>query len=367
MNEKGFILGFSSRAKVVCRARRRNPHVTQDGSREMLTVLDGVSALGHCLPPFVIYKGKGHYMGWHLDTDDPKAKFAYSPNGWTDDELGFRWLSEHFEPHTVSSRPRLLILNGHGSHINWKFCQFALIHNIHIMCLPAHFTHLLQPLVVGVFGPLQHYYGKAADDHMRDTRTGIKKGTFWRFYRDARRQTFIPKTIQSAFRTTGVWPFNPNKVPNKVFSVTRVEQPDMPHAIFQTPRNRHQLRKQTAAAIKFAYQPPSLASSATKAKAYLSVILRLTDLAERALTAAEIAKIETQRLQEGYEGKKAAKADRRVLSKARIITGADVIRLRAEYLSRDEKRQKKKKNPTKKTPSTPIITPEVIPLSSRIC
>ena len=169
MDKRGFILGFSSRAKVICRARRRNPHITQDGSREMLTVLDGVSALGHCLPPFVIYKGKAYYMGWHLETDDPKAKFAYSPNGWTDDELGFQWLSEHFEPHTVSSRPRLLILDGHGSHINWKFCQFAITHNIHIMCLPAHSTHLLQPLDVGVFGPLQHYYGKAAANHMRDT------------------------------------------------------------------------------------------------------------------------------------------------------------------------------------------------------
>ena len=127
----------------------------------------------------------------------------------------------------------------------------------------------------------------------------------------------------------------------------------MPHAVFRTPRNRYQLRKQTAAAIKFASQPPSLASSTTKAKAYLSVILRLADLAERALTAAEIAKIETQRLREGYEGKKAAKADRRVLSKARIITGAEVIRLQAEYLLWDNKQQKKKKKPDQKNPLNP--------------
>ena len=88
-----------------------------------------------------------------------------------------------------------------------------------------------------------------------NTRTGIKKGTFWSFYRDARRQSFVPKTIKSAFRTTGVWLFNPNKVLNKVSSVTRVDQPDNLNAIFQPPRNRHQLRKQTAAAIKFASQP----------------------------------------------------------------------------------------------------------------
>jgi len=81
MDEKGFILGFSSRAKVICRAARRNPHVAQDGSCEMLTILESVSAFGTALPLFVIYKGKGHYMGWYLETYNPKARFAYSKNG----------------------------------------------------------------------------------------------------------------------------------------------------------------------------------------------------------------------------------------------------------------------------------------------
>jgi len=33
---------------------------------------------------------------------------------------------------------------------------------------PPHSTHLLQPLGVRLFAPLQKYYGKAADDHIRD-------------------------------------------------------------------------------------------------------------------------------------------------------------------------------------------------------
>ena len=75
----------------------------------MLTVLESVSALGDVLPPFVVYKGKGHYMGWHLETDDPKARFAYSKNGWTDNQLGLAWLNEHFEPKTYTKDPRLLV------------------------------------------------------------------------------------------------------------------------------------------------------------------------------------------------------------------------------------------------------------------
>jgi len=158
---------------VKCRTARYNPHLAQDGSRQRLTVLESVSAFGTAVPPFVVYKGKGHYTGWHLETNDPEARFAYSKNGWTDDQLGVAWLLEHFEPKTYTKDPRLLILDGYGSHITWHFCQFALETNIHILCLAAHPTHLLQPLDIGIFGPLQHYYGKAADIHMRNTRSRV--------------------------------------------------------------------------------------------------------------------------------------------------------------------------------------------------
>jgi len=63
MDEKGFIIGRSSRAKVVCRAGRRPPRVTQDGTQEMLTVVECCCAAQHMLPSFVILKGTAQYMG----------------------------------------------------------------------------------------------------------------------------------------------------------------------------------------------------------------------------------------------------------------------------------------------------------------
>ena len=44
MDEKGFMLGMSNRAKVICRAGRRPPRVTQDGARELITVIETVCA-----------------------------------------------------------------------------------------------------------------------------------------------------------------------------------------------------------------------------------------------------------------------------------------------------------------------------------
>ncbi|RPB03788.1 hypothetical protein L873DRAFT_1669146, partial [Choiromyces venosus 120613-1] len=173
--------------------------------------------------------------------------------------------------------------------------------NTHILCLPAHSTHLLQPLDVSIFGLLQHYYRKAADIHMQDTQTGVKKGTFWTFYHETHTLTFLPKTIQSAFQATGIVPFNPNKV---LFKVTKITTPNCPTAIFATPCNHHQLHQQALAATSFF--PSSPISSH---KSYLAVVLCLADLIECALTEVEIAKAEVQRLQEGYEGKQAVKAD----------------------------------------------------------
>jgi hypothetical protein len=117
-------------------------------------------------------------MGWHSETEDPEMVFASSPNGLTNNKLSLAWI-KHFNQYTearAKGHPRLLLMDGHGSHITLEFCGYALAHNIVLFCLPAHSTHLLQPLDVG------HYYSKAVDDHMHLTRTGIVKATFLSFY-----------------------------------------------------------------------------------------------------------------------------------------------------------------------------------------
>jgi hypothetical protein len=59
MDEKGFLLGYSSKAKVICRAGKRPPRVTQDGSREMLTVIECCNVVKYVVPSFIVFKGVG--------------------------------------------------------------------------------------------------------------------------------------------------------------------------------------------------------------------------------------------------------------------------------------------------------------------
>jgi len=101
MDEKGFVMGQAHKVKVIVRRGRRNPRYVQDGNREMVTVIECISADGRVLPPLYIYKGSSHLVGWHTNVkikDD--ATFAWSPKGWTDDKLGLEWLERNFEKYT---------------------------------------------------------------------------------------------------------------------------------------------------------------------------------------------------------------------------------------------------------------------------
>jgi hypothetical protein len=56
----------------------------------------------------------------------------------------------------------------------------AITYNTRIIpfCLPAHLTHLLQLLDVGLFGSLQKYYSNGLDARMEAGDKGVNKGDF---------------------------------------------------------------------------------------------------------------------------------------------------------------------------------------------
>jgi len=105
---------------------------------------------------------------------------AVSPNGWTDGYLGIQSLERNFGPYTRPAEgddeyTRLLIYDGHESHIIYEFVEHAYAHRIKCLCLPVHSTHLLQPLDVVTFGQYAAEYSKALDNASRRGITGVDK------------------------------------------------------------------------------------------------------------------------------------------------------------------------------------------------
>ena len=121
----------------------------QDGSREFISLLATICADGTVLAPALIYQGDTYDLQdtWLEDYDhsNEEAYFAVSKKGWTNEDLGLSWLSKLFEPATRSKAgyaKRLLIVDGHSSHVNMRFIDYCDQNNILLGILPPHSTHL---------------------------------------------------------------------------------------------------------------------------------------------------------------------------------------------------------------------------------
>ena len=142
------------------------------------------------------------------------SSVSVSPKGWTDQELGLKWLERDFERNSRPKSPgdyRLLILDGHNSHCTYQFIKFSAEHRIIIICLPSHTTHALQPCDVGVFGPLARAW-KSCVTRASQENIPITKSNLLRYYHEARSTALKATTIQSAFRKTGIHPLDRNAV-----------------------------------------------------------------------------------------------------------------------------------------------------------
>ncbi|KAJ5261124.1 hypothetical protein N7478_009036 [Penicillium angulare] len=256
-DETGFAMGLISTQKVVTRAgyygRRA---ILQPGNREWVTAIETICADGYSLPPCIVFKGQVAMAGW-FDNLPKDWRFEVSNNGWTTDEIGLRWLQKLFIPCTnsrVHGRFRLLILDGHGSHLTAKFDQICAENNIIPLCMPAHSSHLLQPLDVGCFAVLKRAYGRFISDLARVGYNHIDKFDFLDDYQRARLEVFKkPIIIQNSFIAAGLVPIDPERVLSKLNISLRTptppgSRPSSRSSQFtpKTPRTVIQLQKQAS-------------------------------------------------------------------------------------------------------------------------
>ena len=218
INEKGFLIGFIAAMKRIMSReayeKGRVRHATQDGSREFISLLACICADGTALPPALIYQGDSHDLQdtWFDDLEEgDSAYFGTSTNGWSSDAFGLRWLHQVFERHTrakAGNRRRLLIVDGHSSHVNIRFLNYCDAHRILVLILPPHSTHRLQPLDVGLFQPLATAYSKHLNNITSKSlgMVSMSKRMFWRIFKAAWKDSFTPKNIMSAFEKPGIWP-----------------------------------------------------------------------------------------------------------------------------------------------------------------
>ena len=173
-DEKGFLIGMINQTQRIMSIEAlrsgRITHACQDESREFISLFACIAADETALPSALIYQGEARVFQdtWLKDVgvgDD--AFFATSSNGWSSDEMGRNWLKQVFHRCTVkkaNNRRRLLLVDGHSSHVNMQFINLCDSLRILILILPPHTTHRLQPLDVGLFSPLANYYTQGLNE-----------------------------------------------------------------------------------------------------------------------------------------------------------------------------------------------------------
>ena len=168
------------------------------------TILACVSASGYALPPLMVYPKKRAVPEKLKEDVVPGTIFCNIENGWINKKIYLYWF-ELFLKMIPKTRPVLIIQDGH-----------ACANDIHILCLPAHTTHILQPLDVGVFKSFKANFSKTCHKYIAECPgrvittdvIALLIGTAWP-------HSFRPINTLSGFRKCGIFPFNPGSVTDR--------------------------------------------------------------------------------------------------------------------------------------------------------
>ena len=234
MDESGFAIGDSQSSRALVNIREETSWKVIAGRQEWVTAIECVNALGIALPPLVIFKALHTNTAW-IPTHTPlNWQFSTSNSGWTSDSHGFEWLQRQFDPLTRPEDPseqRLLILDGHSSHITANFIAYCMNNQIDLLVLPPHTSHMLQPLDISIFQPLKRALATETDRLAALNSGRIPRIEWTEAYIQAHEKAFSSKNIQIGWQAAGLWPLSALEVLNRL--------PQTPEAPASTPAQEH--------------------------------------------------------------------------------------------------------------------------------
>ena len=358
MDESGFAIGEKEAGRCVINAQVRQKFQAKPGCQEWVSVVECVCADGSVVPPLVIFRAENLSRQWIPVSIHGNWRFGCNSKGWTSNIHGMQWLRQCFEPETrekAAGEYRLLICDGHDSHITGEWVAHCMDNNIILAILPPHSSHLTQPLDVGVFGSLKKHMAAQIDPLIRLGVARIQKVEWLAAFVIAHEKALRTENILSGFRGTGIHPFLPTIVLNRVASPnpseqTRPSTPSIPTNPFNdavltsSPADFNDVQKANIALNDLITSGNPIS---TPAKKYVGF---LTQNLERLQAANTIIQHENEQLKAHvHQRKRQLSGKRRVIDGKHIITAADLIGIQeAEKVTRARKEKQTKKAPQKR-------------------
>ena len=327
-------------------------YVPQPERQEWATSIECIAANGAKLPPFIIFKGENLLTTWIPPTVGDGWKFSCNSRGWTSNYHGIKWLTEHFDVVTKAQLDspddyRLLLCDGHDSHISAEFVDYAIKNNIEIILLPPHSSHLLQPLDIAIFSPLKRAISSRLHRLMQTGISRLEKAEWLEYFAKAREDAITSINILSGWRGGGLFPQNHHRIlcqiSDEVISsstpkrtLTSVET--IPFLITSSPPDPITLHNTNQAFIA----EISMTECTTPVRNHMR---RLSGISERLQAENIILQVKNKKLMERQEKKAERQSGKRLVLKGKVIVTTQEVRKALADAEAATKAKKKKKAP----------------------
>lgn len=206
IDEKGINTEF--RPPNVVAGKYYQPQMVMSERSKTVTVIGAGNALGSAIPPYFIFPGqrmvpdllKGKTVG---------ADGTVTQSGWSNSDIFRMYMKDHFSKY-VQGRDGdtlLVLYDGHRSHISLDLIEWARDNNMVLFVLPPHCSHILQPMDIGCFGPLQLIHNQECLKFSRSNHRTVTRYDVCNLACKAYSSALSPSNLQGSFSKAGIYPF----------------------------------------------------------------------------------------------------------------------------------------------------------------
>ncbi|KAB0804493.1 hypothetical protein PPYR_01463 [Photinus pyralis] len=220
MDESGLQLNSRPGHVLAAKGSKAVSTVTSTERGETITVIGCCNAEGTVLPPACIMKGKNKKPEFTDNMAPGSILYMSQKSAYINSTIFLEWLRDHFLPRKPAGKV-LLILDGHGSHsTSIEMLNFCDSNDIILLCLPSHTTHYLQPLDRAVFKSLKGNFYNACRLWLKNhPGRRITRQQFGQLLQESWGKSASNENAVSGFRACGIFPFNPQAIPDFAFAI----------------------------------------------------------------------------------------------------------------------------------------------------
>lgn len=216
VDEKGCRLTLHHQQAVLAQKGARRVHLVAPEHAENVTVVSCGNASGGRIPPAILFKGQRLKPEWR-DSLPPGTLTLMTKKGSMTVETFNEWI-KHFAKYKLPGKC-LLIFDGASCHLDTSIVETADAHDITLFCLPSNTTHELQPMDKAVFKSFEYHWDEQVLLYWtRHKDRSITKQRFGEIFTTVWDKSVTPQNIMSGFSATGIYPFNPQAIPEVAFA-----------------------------------------------------------------------------------------------------------------------------------------------------